>query len=57
VIGKDLNAAADQQGEKQEIDVVSKAQPERETEKYSVVTHRVVAIALVYRAFPSTATE
>ena len=51
MIGKDLNAAADQQGEEQEIDVVSKAQPERETEECIVVTHGVEAVALVCPVF------
>ena len=39
MIGNDLNAVLDQQGEKQEIDVVRKAQPEREAEEFDVVTH------------------
>ncbi len=51
MLGKDLNAAADKQSEKQEIDVVRQTQPERETEVRNVMIHGLETDALVGRKF------
>ena len=51
MIGQDLDAAADQQGKKQEIDEMVKAQPEWETEESSVVKHGLEVLSWVGQVF------